>query len=80
MHAPMHMYTAQEVGELFDKCTLLETAGSNVTISERAKQAETIAASADAWETLVELKMKLNHDPGLVNTGSHIIMVFRKSL
>ena len=78
MHAPMHLYTAQELQVLFGQCVVLETAGSNVTIGEYDGQVETIAARPAAWKTLVELEKRINHDSGLVNSGSHIIMAVRK--
>jgi ubiquinone/menaquinone biosynthesis C-methylase UbiE len=78
MHAPMHLFTAQELKSLFKKCRILETAGSNVTIPEAPHSGEQIAASPKAWSTLVELEKKINHDPGLVNCGSHIIMAAQK--
>ena len=78
MHAPMHLFTAEEITHLFKECKLLEVAGSNVTIPEAPHSGEEIAASATAWATLVELEKKINHDPGLVNCGSHIIMAVRK--
>lgn len=77
-HAPMHLYTADEIGKLFGDCTVLETAGSNVTFHEHSQSGEKIAKSPRAWDTLVTLEKKLNHDLGLVNTGSHIILAARK--
>jgi hypothetical protein len=78
MHAPMHLYTAQEVKSLFKKCRTLEVAGSNVTIPEAPHSGEQVAADPAAWATVVELEKKINHDPGLLNCGSHIIMAVRK--
>ncbi|MGD0780361.1 MAG: class I SAM-dependent methyltransferase [Dehalococcoidales bacterium] len=78
MHAPMHLYTAEELKSLFKKCRILEVAGSNVTIPEAPHSGEQIATSPTAWATLVELEKKINHDPGLVNCGSHIIMAVKK--
>ena len=78
MHAPMHLYTADELRSLFMKCKVLDVCGSNVMISEQSSQAETIAASPAAWTTVIELERRLNHDPGLVNRGSHIILAAQK--
>jgi SAM-dependent methyltransferase len=78
MHAPMHLYTAEELKSLFKKCRILEVAGSNVVIPEAPHSGEQIAANPIAWTTLVELEKKINHDPGLVNCGSHIIMAVKK--
>jgi SAM-dependent methyltransferase len=77
-HAPMHLYTAEELRMLFKNCEVLETVGSNVTITEYGTTNEQLAGDPKTWETLVELEKKINHDPGLVNTGSHIIMAVRK--
>ncbi len=78
-HAPMHLYVADELGKLFGGCTVLEIAGSNVTFREHSQSGEKIAESPKAWDTLVKLEKKLNHDPGLVNSGSHIIVAVRKN-
>jgi SAM-dependent methyltransferase len=79
MHAPMHLYTAVDLEALFNRCMILETAGSNVTIPESPQSGEQIAANPKAWATLIELEKKINHDPGLVNCGSHIIMAVKKN-
>jgi ubiquinone/menaquinone biosynthesis C-methylase UbiE len=78
MHSPMYLFTAEELKTLFQKCKILETAGSNVTIREYSPVNEQLAADPSAWATLVELEKKINHDPGLVNCGSHIIMAIKK--
>lgn len=77
-HASMHLFTADEIRALFQECMLLEIAGSNVTIEEFAPANEKIAAEPSAWATLVEMERKINHDPGLLNSGSHIIMAVKK--
>jgi len=77
-HAPMHLYTEKELRQLFSKCGVLETAGSNVTVKEYSASADTIYQDLKAWETLIEMEKRLNHDPGLVNSGNHIILVARK--
>ncbi len=74
MHSAMHLYTAAELAGLFPDCLVLEMAGSNVTIREFAPGNEKIAASPKAWTTVVELEKRFNREPGLVDTGSHIIM------
>jgi ubiquinone/menaquinone biosynthesis C-methylase UbiE len=79
-HAPMHLYTDKELRRLFDTCEVLETAGSNVTVKEYGSTVETIYENPKAWETLVEIEKKLNHDPGLVNSGNHIILAAQKSV
>jgi ubiquinone/menaquinone biosynthesis C-methylase UbiE len=78
MHAPMHLFTAAELVSLFRDCEILETAGSNVTLQEYAPVNEQLAADPSSWSTIVELEKKINHEPGLVDCGSHIIMAVRK--
>jgi len=79
VHGPMHLYTAEELKSLFKGCKVLEVAGSNVAIAETPHSGEEVAANPKAWATLVELEKKINHDPGLVNCGSHIIMAVKKN-
>ncbi|OGO30120.1 MAG: hypothetical protein A2Z29_07390 [Chloroflexi bacterium RBG_16_56_11] len=74
----MHLFTAEELPTLFKDCQTLEIAGSNVTIPEILPKVEVIASNPSAWSTLVELERRLNHDPGLVNSGSHIILTVKK--
>jgi ubiquinone/menaquinone biosynthesis C-methylase UbiE len=78
-HAAMHLYTAEELCALFPDCQILDVCGSNVMISEQSPQHRTVADSPAAWNTVVELERRLNHDPGLVNRGSHIILAARKT-
>jgi ubiquinone/menaquinone biosynthesis C-methylase UbiE len=78
MHAAMHLYTSGELELLFKRCEILEAAGSNVTIPEVPGSGEEIAANTKAWATLVELEKRINHEPGLVDVGSHIILAVRK--
>ena len=77
-HAAMHMYTAEELARLFNRFEILETAGCCVTLSEYSKTPDELAQEP-AWSTIVELERKLRIDPGLVNTGSHIILAARKT-
>ena len=55
----------------------LEIAGSNVTIAEHSPTNEKIAAEPLAWATLIELEQKINHNPGLLDCGSHILLAAR---
>jgi SAM-dependent methyltransferase len=77
-HAPMHLYAAEELRSLFAGYRILEMAGSNVTASEQSPSLEHISADPQAWATVVELERKINTNPGLVNSGSHIILVAQK--
>ena len=74
-HPPMHMYTS---GELLPGCTVLKLAGSNVTTYEGSSALSEVSGDARAWETAVGLERQLCCEPGLVDSGSHIIMVARK--
>jgi ubiquinone/menaquinone biosynthesis C-methylase UbiE len=74
MHAAMHMYTSGELANLFRDCKKMEIAASNVTLKEWWQGYEIIASDPEAWANLVEMEKKLNHEPGLLDTGSHIIM------
>jgi ubiquinone/menaquinone biosynthesis C-methylase UbiE len=76
-HPAMHLFTAEELMSLFKGCDILEVAGSNVTASEISSDLEAIAQNPKAWETVVKLEKKANTDPGLVNSGTHIILVTR---
>jgi hypothetical protein len=78
IHAPMHLYTAEELKSLFGNTQILEIAGSNVTIRGYSPSVEQIAADPLSWETLIELERKINTDTGLLNSGSHIILAARK--
>jgi SAM-dependent methyltransferase len=77
-HAPMHLYTADELKSLFKGCEILETAASNATIRESAPVNDQLASDPKAWATVVEIEKKLNHCPGLVDSGSHIVMAALK--
>jgi ubiquinone/menaquinone biosynthesis C-methylase UbiE len=72
-HAPMHLFTAQEIGDLFDVCNMLQVAGSNVTLSEISKKTDELD-NEPVWSNLVELEKRMCTDPGLVNSGTHIIL------
>ena len=77
-HPPMHMYTSGELRSLLPGCTVLKFAGSNVTILEGSAALSEVATDAKAWETAVSLERGMNTEPGLVDTGSHIILVARQ--
>ena len=77
MHAPMHMYTAEELSGLFSSCEILQVSGCCVTLSEYLKTPDELTLEP-IWSTIVELERKVNTDPGLLNTGSHIILAARK--
>ena len=39
---------------------------------------EEIAADPRTWATVVELERRLNSNPGLVNSGDHILLAARR--
>jgi len=73
-HPAMHLFTSGELQSLMGGCEIIEIAGSNVTASEFSPELDTIAENPKAWSTVVELEEKVNADPGLVNSGTHIIL------
>ena len=77
-HAAMHLYTARELAGLFSKCMILEITGSNVTMREYSPTNNELAANPEVWKTVVEMERRLNHEPGLIDTGSHIIIAAAK--
>ena len=77
-HPAMHLYTSDELRELFDTGEVLAIAGSNVTAYEGSQAFEELANDDKAWKTAVELERQLCHKPGLVDNGSHIILAARK--
>jgi ubiquinone/menaquinone biosynthesis C-methylase UbiE len=74
MHPAMHLYTAAELKALFHTCSVKEIAASNAVLREASPVDDTLAANPAAWATVVEMEKRLNHEPGLVDTGSHIIL------
>ncbi len=77
-HPAMHLYTSDELRGLLPGCQVLELAGSNVTTSENSPAIEEIAADREAWATAVQLERDLSTKPGLVDSGSHIIMAAQR--
>jgi ubiquinone/menaquinone biosynthesis C-methylase UbiE len=73
-HPAMHLYSAAELAALLPGCDALEVAGSNVTIAEGASELDDLAADPDVWATIVEVERALNHQPGLVDSGTHVIL------
>ena len=79
LHPPMHLFTSEELRDLLPGCHVLEIAGSNVTAYEGSAAIEEVFDDPQAWETAVGLERELNKRPGLVDTGSHIIMAARRT-
>lgn len=79
LHPPMHLFTSEELRGFLPGCEVLEIAGSNVTAYEGSTAIEEVFDDPQAWETAVRLERELNGRPGLVDTGSHIIMAARRT-
>ena len=77
-HPPMHMFTSDELRSLLPGCRVLEMAGSNVTTFEGSTTIDEVLGDQQAWTTAVELERELNSRPGLIDTGSHIIMAAQR--
>ena len=77
-HPPMHMYTSGELRSLLPDCAVMELAGSNVTTFEGSTSMNEVSGDPVAWETAVALERRLRCEPGLVDSGNHIIVVARK--
>ncbi len=73
-HPPMHLYSSDELRKLIPESKVLELAGSNVTAFEGSTTIDEVFEDHQAWSTAVQLEKRLNHMPGLVDNGSHIIM------
>lgn len=57
---------------------MLALAGSNVTAYEGSLALEEIAANPTAWQAAIALERSLNQAPGLIDSGTHIIMAVRR--
>ncbi len=79
LHPPMHLFTSEELRDFLPGCDVLEVAGSNVTVFEGSTAIEEVFDDPQAWETSVGLERELSGRPGLVDTGSHIIMAARRT-
>ena len=77
-HSPMHLFTSDELRGLLPGCRVLELAGSNVTTFEGSTTIDDVLGDPQAWPTAVRLERELNGRPGLVDSGSHIIMAAQR--
>ena len=55
-----------------------ELAGSNVTAFEGSTTLDEVLGDRNAWSTIVRIERELNRRPGLVDTGSHMIMASQR--
>ena len=78
-HPPMHLYTSVELRGLLPACRVLELAGSNVTTFEGSTAMDELLSDRESWSTVVSLERELNSQPGLVDSGSHIIMAAQRT-
>ena len=77
-HPPMHLYTSCELRTLLPGCRTLELVGSNVTAFEGSTAIDEVFGDQQAWSTVVRLERELNSRPGLIDTGSHMIMASQR--
>ena len=77
-HPPMHLYTSEELRSLLPGCRTLELAGSNVTAFEGSTTLDEVLGDRNAWSTVVRIERELNRRPGLVDSGSHMIMASQR--
>ena len=76
----MHLFTGDEVRRLLPGVSVLELAGSNVTTFEGSTTIDEVASDQQAWDTAIKIERELNNRPGLVDSGSHIIMVAQRNM
>jgi hypothetical protein len=77
-HPSMHLFSSDELVELFSGCEVVSVAGSNVTATEGSVALEEVAADPEAWATAVEMERRMCTKRGLVDSGSHIILVAKR--
>jgi SAM-dependent methyltransferase len=77
-HPAMHLYSGEDLTGLFEDCTVLALAGSNVSTFENSKKFAEVEADQEAWSTAVEIERTLKQVPGLVDTGYHLIMAAQR--
>jgi SAM-dependent methyltransferase len=77
-HPPMHLDSASELQESLPECEALEIAGSNVSVTRRHEWLDTWVQDPSHWGTIVRLERSLNHVPGLLDSGTHMIMAARR--
>lgn len=77
-HPSMHLFSGEELVDLFSACEVVSVAGSNVTATEGTKALDEVAADPDAWTTAVEMERTMCKERGLVDSGSHVILVARR--
>ena len=76
-HPPMHLYTSKELAELLPSCEVLEIAGSNVCAKE-GQALEEPSKDPVRWEMVIDAERRLSKAPGLLDSGTHIMMAARK--
>ena len=77
-HPPMHLFSSDELRQLLPRCEVLAVAGSNVTAYEGSTTVDQVLGDQQAWSTAVQIEKRLNRVPGLVDSGSHIIMAAQR--
>ena len=77
-HPAMHLYSAAELSALLAPyADVIDVAGSNVSTFEGNPRFEEVASDLRIWDSAVEVERRLARQPGLVDSGSHIICAAR---
>jgi SAM-dependent methyltransferase len=79
-HQPFVLFSSAGLKQAFDKVGLrvVEMAAANPLVSEGA-QIPKVTGSEEASSALVELELALCNQPGLVDTGEHLLAVGQKA-
>ena len=74
----MHLYSAAELSALLAPyADVIDVAGSNVSTFEGNPRFEEVASDLRIWDSAVGVERRLARQPGLVDSGSHIICAAR---
>lgn len=77
-HPPMHLYSTEELGQIFKSCDILEMVGCPVTAFEGQDSPDDLASDPMRWAHLLELERRLGRVPGLVDSGTYMLAAFRR--
>ncbi len=78
-HPAMHLFSADELKELLPGCKVLEIAASNVCGTGMPSRLDDIAKNEASWQLVVSIERALNHQAGLLDSGSHIILAVQRA-
>lgn len=78
-HPAMHLFSGDELVDLFDGCGVLMLAGSNVTLAQGDPRNDSLLADDEAWSHVVATERRCCGFAGLVDVGSHLILAARRA-